>query len=85
MFYFQNKAASIIGAAAKGFLTRRLFKTERVQSLILTIKEALVCAMELHAEDYENIQPADVELHRRLIQQVKMNCYLFYINASKVV
>lgn len=64
-------AASKIGAAAKGYLVRRLMKTEKVQGLIQTLKDALICAMELHMT--EDIQPADVELHRRLIQQVSFS------------
>lgn len=63
-------AASKIGAAARGYLVRRLMKTEKVQGLILTLKDALICAMELQRT--EDIQPADVELHRRLIQQVSL-------------
>lgn len=44
--------------------------TERVRTLIETIKDALICAMQLHAETTENINESDVELHRRLVQQV---------------
>lgn len=69
-FLRKQKAASVIGAYARGYLIRRLMSTERVQNLILTIKESLLCAMQLHYEDCDRIQPADVELHRRLIQQV---------------
>ncbi|XP_018566939.1 putative uncharacterized protein DDB_G0282499 [Anoplophora glabripennis] len=69
-------AASIIGAHVKGYLTRRLLKTERVQSLIETIKDALMCALQLH--NAENIDESDVELHRRLINQVSAACYTFH-------
>lgn len=48
-------------------------RTERVQGLIQTIREALICAMQLHLENTENINESDVELHRRLIQQVSCN------------
>lgn len=51
---------------------RRLMATERVRGLIQTIKDALICAMELHSESTENIDASDVELHRRLIQQVNL-------------
>ncbi|CAH1959460.1 unnamed protein product [Acanthoscelides obtectus] len=64
-------AARVICAHARGYLTRRLLKTERVQSLIMTIKDALMCALQLHSAD--NINEADVELHRRLINQVKIH------------
>nr|XP_023018426.1 uncharacterized protein LOC111507363 [Leptinotarsa decemlineata]XP_023018427.1 uncharacterized protein LOC111507363 [Leptinotarsa decemlineata] len=69
-------AASVIGAHVKGYLTRRLLKTEKVQSLIETIKDALLCALQLHSSD--NIDESDVELHRRLINQVSAACYAFH-------
>lgn len=73
-----EKAAYIITAAAKGFLVRRLFRTERVQDLINTIQDALVCAVQLHSENVDDINESDVELHRRLIQQVSAGCYAFH-------
>lgn len=69
-------AASIIGAYVKGYLVRRLMKSFKVQELIQTIKDALLCAIELHKSDI--IEEADVELHRRLIQQVSAACYAFH-------
>ncbi|KAJ8919632.1 hypothetical protein NQ315_006158 [Exocentrus adspersus] len=72
----QEWAASVIGAHIKGYLTRRLLNTEKVQSLIETIKDALVCALQLH--NAENIDESDVELHRRLINQVSVACYEFH-------
>lgn len=58
----------MIGAAVRGYLVRRLIKTEKVQGLIETIKDALVCAIQLHSS--EIIDESDIELHRRLLQQV---------------
>ncbi|KAK9876834.1 hypothetical protein WA026_015070 [Henosepilachna vigintioctopunctata] len=72
----ENKAASVIGAYAKGYLVRRLMRTARVQTLIQTIQDALLCALEL--QGLEIIEEADVELHRRLIQQVSAACYEFH-------
>ncbi|XP_057662145.1 uncharacterized protein DDB_G0280205 [Diorhabda carinulata] len=69
-------AANLICAHVKGYLTRRLLKTLRVQSLIDTIRDALICALELHKA--EHIDEADVELHRRLINQVSAACYAFH-------
>ncbi|XP_060519288.1 centriolar coiled-coil protein of 110 kDa [Cylas formicarius] len=69
-------AASIIGAHVKGYLTRRLLRTERVQKLIETIRDVLMCALELHRSDH--IDAKDVELHRRLIQQISAACYAFH-------
>ncbi|KAL3284942.1 hypothetical protein HHI36_019073 [Cryptolaemus montrouzieri] len=66
----EEKAASIIVAYAKGFLVRRLMKTTKVQTLIQMIQDALLCALELQKSD--TIEEADVELHRRLIQQVNV-------------
>lgn len=60
----------MIGAHVKGYLVRRIMATDKVRGLIQTIKDALICAMELHSESTENINASDVELHRRLIQQV---------------
>lgn len=44
-------------------------KTERVQMVVQTIKDTLLCALQLH-RDEGGIQGPDIELHRRLIQQV---------------
>lgn len=58
-------------------------KTERVQGTVQTIKDALLCALQLH-QDREGIRGADVDLHRRLIQQVTgdgdgIACVFIYI------
>ncbi|KAI4470107.1 centriolar coiled-coil protein [Holotrichia oblita] len=74
----EDDAASVINAAVKGFLIRRLMKTDRVQGLIQTIRDALICAMQLHSETSDCINESDVELHRRLIQQVSAACYEFH-------
>lgn len=50
-------------------------RTDKVQGLIQMLKDAVVCAFELHqAEDF---QPSDVELHRRLLQQVIIHIDVF--------
>ncbi|XP_018336776.1 uncharacterized protein LOC108745170 [Agrilus planipennis] len=77
-YAIQENAATVICAGARGYLIRRLMKTERVQLLIQTIKDALLCAMELHTEPINRIRPADIDLHRRLIQQVTAACYDFH-------
>ncbi|XP_050306458.1 uncharacterized protein LOC126743410 [Anthonomus grandis grandis] len=69
-------AASVIGAHIRGYLTRRLIKTEKVQTLIATVKDVLMCALELHHSD--NIDEKDVELHRRLINQLSAALYSFH-------
>ncbi|KAH9644946.1 hypothetical protein HF086_010154 [Spodoptera exigua] len=70
----QCAAATKIVAVAKGYLVRRLMRTDRVQSTVQTIKDALLCALQLH-QDREGIRGADVDLHRRLIQQITAACY----------
>ncbi|XP_022813982.1 uncharacterized protein LOC111347842 isoform X2 [Spodoptera litura] len=70
----QHAAATKIVAVAKGYLVRRLMRTDRVQSTVQTIKDALLCALQLH-QDREGIRGADVDLHRRLIQQITAACY----------
>ncbi|KAM3957762.1 LOW QUALITY PROTEIN: centriolar coiled coil protein 110kDa [Aphomia sociella] len=69
----QRAAATKIVAHVKGYLVRRLMRTERVVSTVQTIRDALVCALQLH-QDREGIR-ADVDLHRRLIQQITAACY----------
>lgn len=67
-------------AHAKGYLVRRLLATERIQETVQTIRDALLCALTLH-QDRGGIRGPDVELHRRLIQQVTMGdvaCLLQY-------
>lgn len=61
-------------------MTRRLLRTERVQSLINTIKDALICALQLHTVD--NIDETDVELHRRLINQASKSNISLNINET---
>ncbi|XP_063364534.1 uncharacterized protein LOC134653143 isoform X1 [Cydia amplana] len=70
----QLAAASTIVAHAKGYLVRRLLRTERVQATVQTIKDALLCALQMH-QDRAGIRGADVDLHRRLIQQITAACY----------
>ncbi|XP_044765125.1 uncharacterized protein LOC123321532 [Coccinella septempunctata] len=72
----EEKAASIIGAYVKGYLVRRLMKTVKVKTIIQTIQDALVCALELQSS--ENIEEADVELHRKLIKLVSSACFEFH-------
>ncbi|KAG6455672.1 hypothetical protein O3G_MSEX009338 [Manduca sexta] len=73
----ERSAATKIVAVAKGYLVRRLMRTERVQGIVQTIKDALLCALQLH-QDREGIRGADVDLHRRLIQQITAACYTLH-------
>ncbi|XP_013145653.1 PREDICTED: uncharacterized protein LOC106108886 isoform X3 [Papilio polytes] len=70
----ERAAATRIVAYAKGYLVRRLLRTERVQATVQTIRDALLCALQLHQER-AGIRGPDVDLHRRLIQQITAACY----------
>ncbi|XP_054276009.1 uncharacterized protein LOC128995127 isoform X2 [Macrosteles quadrilineatus] len=64
----EKEAATKLTACAKGYLTRRLLKTEKVQQLIELIKESLTCAFALQKEPH--LKPNDLELHARLAHQL---------------
>ena len=60
---------SKLTALVRGYLTRRLMATDRVQEMMQTIRDTTTCLREL---DHGNmtILPSDIELHRRLVQQL---------------
>lgn len=58
-----------LSALVRGYLTRRLLATDRVQSIIQTIRDTTTCLKELN-QGSMTILPSDVELHRRLLQQL---------------
>ena len=78
----------MLSAMVKGFLIRRLMKTERVQRIIGSMRDTMTIALQLHREAKQvntshltqngslNVTPTkrvtmqDVELHRRLLQQL---------------
>lgn len=67
----ENAAATIINASVRGYLTRRLLRTEKAQLLKKTILDSLKTALIMHME-LKKQQPteSDLELHRRIINQV---------------
>ncbi|KAK9499693.1 hypothetical protein O3M35_002695 [Rhynocoris fuscipes] len=67
------KAIIKIQAGIRGYLIRRLMKTNKVMELRNTIKDSLICALALHSE--QNVSTADVNLYVRLIRQVTAACY----------
>lgn len=72
----ENAAATVINASARGYLTRRLLRTEKAQLLKKTILDSLKTALMMHME-LKKQQPTetDLELHRRIINQVTiLNC-----------
>ena len=56
-------------ALVRGYLTRRLLSTDRVQDIIQTIHDTTQCLRELDRGTM-TILPSDIELHRRLLQQL---------------
>lgn len=64
------KAATTIVAYARGYLTRRLFKTRKVEDVVKTIRDTLNFILDIHFENNTIETPADIELKTHLIQQV---------------
>ncbi|XP_026479165.1 uncharacterized protein LOC113385526 [Ctenocephalides felis] len=64
----KDRASTVICAAARSFLVRRLLRTQKICSIKRAIRETLLCALKLHGEG--GIKTTDADLHRRLIQQV---------------
>jgi len=58
-----------LAALVRGYLTRRLMNTDRVQGTIKTIRDTTLCLKELN-QGTLTILPSDVDLHRRLLQQL---------------
>lgn len=67
----ENAAATVINASVRGYMTRRLLRTEKAQLLKKTILDSLKTALVMHME-LKKQQPteSDLELHRRIINQV---------------
>ncbi|KAH8289815.1 hypothetical protein KR054_011454 [Drosophila jambulina] len=67
-------AATRINAAVRGFLLRRLFKTEQVQRIVQTIRDTLIFVLNLHLEtrgkDVAAEEPGNLRLKARLLQQL---------------
>jgi len=74
----ENAAATVINAGVRGYLTRRLLRTEKAQLLKKTILDSLKTALIMHME-LKKQQPteSDLELHQRIINQVIVKT--FYI------
>ena len=61
-------------AIGKGFLTRLLLRTEKIQNLKTTIKETVSCAVQLHLESEGPPSRDDLQLHSRLLKQIEKAC-----------
>ncbi|XP_059618664.1 uncharacterized protein LOC132263101 [Phlebotomus argentipes] len=67
-----QKAASVINAHVRGYLVRRLLRTEPVQQIIQTFHDTCVFLSQLHRDSQnKNSNPTDIELKRRLLQQLR--------------
>ncbi|EDV99612.1 uncharacterized protein LOC6565038 isoform X2 [Drosophila grimshawi] len=70
----RHEAATLLNAATRGFLVRRLFRTEQVQRIVQTIRDTLIFVLNLHLETYgsslEQEEPANIRLKARLLQQL---------------
>jgi hypothetical protein len=69
-----ERAATKITAHVKGYLVRRLLKTERVQTIIRTIKDTLLFILDLHNETIRPSNPTDLQLKSILLQQLIAGC-----------
>lgn len=72
------KAATIIAAYVRGYLTRKLFQTSKVQTIVKTIRDTLTFVLDLHFEHNPNESESDIELKTMLIQQVNAYSSLHY-------
>jgi centrosomal protein CEP110 len=70
-----QKSWDKLTAIARGFLTRRLMATEKVQMLKRTIQESVSCAVQLHLESEGPPSRADLDLHARLLAQLESACH----------
>lgn len=79
----ENAAATVINASVRGYLTRRLLRTEKAQLLKKTILDSLKTALIMHME-LKKQQPteSDLELHRRIINQVNYHLLNSTINEN---
>lgn len=66
---------NIINAYTRGYLARRLMRTERVITLKKIYKEALQCMLKLHVDAPLNL--AEVNFLHRLQLQVTNYCFVF--------
>ncbi|KAM8721468.1 hypothetical protein ACLKA7_007359 [Drosophila subpalustris] len=70
----RHEAATLLNAVTRGFLVRRLFRTEQVQRIVQTIRDTLIFVLNLHLETYgtqlDQEEPANIRLKARLLQQL---------------
>lgn len=77
------RAANVIVAYAKGYLTRRLLKTKKVLELQKMHRDTFELLMDISEEDNKNESKSDVEFKFNLLQQV-ICCSCFYSFSASV-
>lgn len=76
-----DKSYDKVSAAAKGYLTRRLLRSERVQGIIKTIRDTLEFAMYFQTETpikKGRVTPTEANLHKKILVQLTSACYEFH-------
>lgn len=71
------KAATIINAYARGFLTRRLMKTILVEEHVRNIRETLQLVLNLQDHNIGGSPVRDIVLKTQLFQQLQNDLYNF--------
>lgn len=87
------RAATRINACVRGYLTRRLFRTEDVQTVVQVIRDTLLFVVDLYREQQHQqanggpvvsksavLSETDANLRRSLLKQVCEKCVLNYIH-----
>ncbi|XP_055844479.1 rho GTPase-activating protein gacF [Episyrphus balteatus] len=68
-------AATVINAHARGYLTRRLFRTDYIQRIVQTIKDTLIFVINLHLETSGcDDSESSLKLKARLLKQLTSAC-----------
>ncbi|XP_037920800.1 uncharacterized protein LOC119657787 isoform X2 [Hermetia illucens] len=71
----RTEAATIINAYVRGYLTRRLFRTEHVQNIVQTIRDTLLFVLDFHRETEHDLSEENILFKARLLQQLTSACH----------
>ncbi|XP_071440404.1 centriolar coiled-coil protein of 110 kDa [Hetaerina americana] len=69
-----------LSALIRGYLTRRLLKTEKVRRIKITIRDLMVTALKVHSEvsQEDEVNPNDVRLHGQILAELNATCEEFH-------